>query len=116
MDYQDTTLECQDPQHDENTRDAEGNAASREFTFTADEARFYAEKGFDQPRRCPACRAAKKSRFNNGSRGGGRGDRQMYDAVCASCGRDTQVPFNPTGDRPVYCDDCFKQMKQSQMA
>lgn len=108
MDFQDTTLQCQDPGHDEAT-----GSAPREFTFTADEARFYSEKGFSEPRRCPACRAAKKSRFNNSRGGGERGDRQMFDAVCASCGRDTQVPFNPTGDRPVYCDDCFRQMKQS---
>jgi CxxC-x17-CxxC domain-containing protein len=101
MDFNDTTLECQDPQHDENT-----NSAPREFPFTAEEARFYAEKGFDQPRRCPACRAAKKTRFNSSQ-------RSMHDAVCASCGRQTQVPFEPRGDRPVYCDDCFRQMKQS---
>ncbi len=109
MDYQDTTLECQDPMHDDNTRDANGESAPKEFVFTADEARFYAEKGFDQPRRCPACRAAKKSRFNSSQ-------REMHDAVCASCGRDTQVPFEPRGDKPVYCDDCYRQMKQSQAA
>jgi len=36
--------------------------------------------------------------------------RQLYDVKCATCGKDTQVPFKPTGDRPVYCKDCY--MKQ----
>ena len=37
-----------------------------------------------------------------------RGPRQMFDAVCANCGQATQVPFQPTGARPVYCNDCFR--------
>ena len=106
-DYQDEVLECQDPEHDHNTADAEGNPAPREFNFSADEARFYEEKGFDKPRRCPACRAAKKKRFDQ---------KQMHDAVCASCGNQTQVPFEPSQGRPVYCEDCFRRMKQAQAA
>ena len=50
-----------------------------EFVFTAGEQEFYAEKGF----------------------------HQMYDAVCAECGKPTQVPFEPKEDRPVYCSECF---------
>ncbi|MSP79210.1 MAG: hypothetical protein EXR67_06660, partial [Dehalococcoidia bacterium] len=44
-----------------------------------------------------------------GSSGGGysSGPRQMFPAVCATCGKATQVPFQPRGDRPVYCSDCF---------
>jgi len=45
-----------------------------------------------------------------GKRGGfgGRPDRpQMHDAVCDNCGKQCQVPFRPTGERPVYCNDCF---------
>lgn len=37
-------------------------------------------------------------------------DRQMFDAVCSNCGKDCQVPFRPTGDKPVYCSDCFEKM------
>jgi len=48
---------------------------------------------------------------NRGDRGNSRGssysDKQMYSAVCDSCGKDCEVPFRPTGDRPVYCRDCF---------
>lgn len=93
--------------HDENTRDADGNSAPREFNFSADEASFYQEKGFDKPRRCPACRAAKKKRFDQ---------KQMHDAICASCGNPTQVPFEPTQGRDVYCESCFRQMKQATAA
>ena len=50
--------------------------------------------------------------YGGGGYGGGgsydRAPRQMYDAVCADCGRTAQVPFQPTGSRPVYCNDCFR--------
>ncbi len=42
-----------------------------------------------------------------------RSERQMFDVVCSNCGKDTQVPFQPSGDRPVYCSDCFRQMRDS---
>lgn len=42
-----------------------------------------------------------------GKRGFGGHDRQMYEATCAACGEACQVPFKPTGSKPVYCDDCF---------
>jgi len=32
----------------------------------------------------------------------------LFDATCAECGKQTQVPFKPSGNRPVYCRDCFK--------
>lgn len=34
----------------------------------------------------------------------------MHQAVCATCGKDCEVPFRPTGDRPVYCSNCFKDV------
>ena len=40
-------------------------------------------------------------------REGGKEQRQMYTVECAECGKETQVPFEPKGDRPVYCRDCF---------
>ncbi|MGH2549591.1 MAG: CxxC-x17-CxxC domain-containing protein [Thermomicrobiales bacterium] len=44
--------------------------------------------------------------------GGGRdynsAPRQMYPAVCSSCGKQTEVPFQPRSDKPVYCRDCFQ--------
>jgi len=34
-------------------------------------------------------------------------DRQMHDAVCATCGKNCQVPFRPTAGKPIYCEGCF---------
>ncbi|HWE60284.1 MAG TPA: zinc-ribbon domain containing protein [Chloroflexota bacterium] len=107
--YQDRELTCKD--------------CGGPFTFTAGEQEFYAGKGLvNAPRRCPNCRrAAKGGRSEGSSRGGGyssggygggeRAPRQMSQAVCAQCGATTQVPFVPRGDRPVYCSDCYAQMR-----
>lgn len=45
--------------------------------------------------------------FGGGGGGFGAPRREMFDAVCAECGKETQVPFQPSGSRPVYCRDCF---------
>lgn len=45
-------------------------------------------------------------------RGSFGGDRQTFKAVCADCGRDCDLPFEPRGNRPVYCRDCFKNHPQ----
>ncbi len=76
-----------------------------EFVFSASEQEFYEAKGFaNEPGRCPECRSARKQRTGNG---GERAPRQMYPAVCAECGIETEVPFRPSMDRPVYCRACF---------
>lgn len=86
--YEDKTLSCKE--------------CGQDFVFTAGEQEFYASKGFEnEPTRCPSCRSARKQQMN-------RGERQMFTVVCSECGVETQVPFNPTGDRPVYCRDCFQ--------
>ena len=59
------------------------------------------------PSRCPECRTARKSAMSGGSYGA---PRQMYTATCSSCGREARVPFQPRGDKPVYCSDCYQQM------
>lgn len=41
------------------------------------------------------------------------GDKRMYDAVCADCGNDCQVPFRPNGEKPVYCSQCFDKDNRS---
>lgn len=87
-----------------------------EFVFTTGEQEFYAQKGFSNaPTRCPSCRAARKASRDSGGGYGARGggERQMYPAVCAQCGKQTEVPFQPSGDRPVYCSDCFQAQRQS---
>ena len=95
------------------------------FTFTAGEQEFFSSRGYTEPQRCPDCRAAKKAARGGGdsysssygsgggyggnSYGGERAPRQMTQVTCSSCGKETEVPFVPSGDRPVYCSDCFAQ-------
>jgi CxxC-x17-CxxC domain-containing protein len=94
--YQDETLACVD--------------CSRSFTFTSGEQEFFAQKGFtNKPNRCTDCRAARKA-GRGGSGGGGNsggGNREMFKATCSQCGGVAEVPFQPRGDKPVYCRDCF---------
>ena len=88
-----------------------------EFTFSSGEQERFAQLGFtNEPKRCGPCRQAKKASGGGGgqrsSGGGGRGGfssgpREMFPAVCAQCGKQAQVPFQPRGDKPVYCSDCF---------
>jgi CxxC-x17-CxxC domain-containing protein len=35
--------------------------------------------------------------------------RELHKVKCSECGRDTEVPFKPSGDRPVYCRDCYQK-------
>ncbi len=46
-----------------------------------------------------------------GGRGGFGGPREMHKATCADCGQETEVPFQPSGDRPVYCRECYQKHK-----
>jgi CxxC-x17-CxxC domain-containing protein len=96
----------------------------QDFTFTSGEQDFYASRGFSEPSRCADCRAARKAQRDGGSYdsygssssyGGGyssrgrSGQREMFSATCSSCGKEALVPFQPSGDKPVYCSDCFQQ-------
>lgn len=57
------------------------------------------------------------SSYGGASRGGGggggysSGPRQMFPATCAACGQQTEVPFEPRTDKPVYCRDCFQSRR-----
>ena len=120
--YNDKNLTCAD--------------CGQEFVFTASEQDFYAQRNFTEPRRCPSCRASRKAARNADSGGGyssggyssggsysaggygngggssyggsrDRGTREMFTATCSNCGNTASVPFRPTGNKPVYCSDCF---------
>jgi CxxC-x17-CxxC domain-containing protein len=135
--YTDRSLACAD--------------CGQEFTFTAGEQEFYAQRGFSEaPKRCASCRQIRKAQrsrspsfADSGSpRGDGYGDgypsggysaggystagnsvsgyssgyaerrpREMFEAVCANCGRTASVPFRPSGSKPVYCSDCFESRR-----
>src|SRR5579884_539131 len=80
------------------------------FLFTESEQEFYAQKGFtNEPSRCPECRAARKAARGDGyGRSSMGGQREMFPATCSRYGKQTQVPFQPTQGKPVYCSDCFQ--------
>ena len=40
------------------------------------------------------------------------GPRKMHKAVCAECKQECEVPFKPSGDRPVYCKTCFEKRRK----
>ena len=91
---------------------------STQFVFTASEQEFFAQKGYtNEPGRCPECRATRKAQRGDsgGYSSGGYGNarREMFPAVCAQCGKSTQVPFQPRNDRPVYCSECYSAQRPS---
>jgi CxxC-x17-CxxC domain-containing protein len=97
MSFQDKSIVCSD--------------CGATFVFSAEEQEFFQSKGYtNEPKRCPTCRQARKAeRFGNSGGFGGR--RQMFPTVCAECGKETEVPFEPRGDKPVYCSDCYRKNK-----
>ena len=103
MPYTDKELSCQD--------------CGQSFTFSADDQEFFAQKGYSEPKRCPSCRQARKAERGGGGGGGGGGGwssggpQRLYPATCSNCGKETEVPFQPRGDRPVYCRECFSQVR-----
>lgn len=97
--YQDRILTCRD--------------CGQEFTFTSGEQEFFASKGLtNAPSRCPECRKARRNGPSSNQRPRG-GTGEQYDAICATCGKPTTVPFIPREDRPVYCSDCFQEQRAS---
>ncbi len=89
-----------------------------EFVFNADDQQYHADRGYQDPKRCSSCRQARRGGggggggYGGGGGGGGYGgQREMFEAVCATCGGTASVPFQPREDRPVYCSDCFSKEK-----
>jgi CxxC-x17-CxxC domain-containing protein len=118
LSYADKTIVCRD--------------CGQSFTFTVGEQEFHASKGFhNDPSRCQECRAARKAARGEGSgsyssggysfqRSGGdnygsgrygRQERELFSATCSECGNEARVPFQPRGDKPVYCSDCFSKQR-----
>ena len=97
MAFQDKTLTCND--------------CGQTFTFAAGEQESFQQRGFtNEPKRCNSCRQTRRAETSSStSNGYSTGPRQFFPAVCAECGKQTQVPFQPRGDRPVYCSDCFSK-------
>ena len=83
--YEDKVLKCRD--------------CGEEFVFTAGEQEFQ-----NEPQRCKSCRDARKN--------GVKSQREYFTTVCAECGKEAKVPFEPTNDRPVYCSECYAAKRQ----
>lgn len=97
MNYSDRSLTCVE--------------CGADFNFSADDQAFHAARGYQEPKRCPSCRAARRAQSGGGSYSGGYSDRprrEMHSAVCSQCGREALVPFVPRDDRPVYCSECYQ--------
>ena len=100
MSFEEKTLQCSE--------------CGSTFTFSAEEQEFFQSKGYtNEPKRCPACRQARKAERYGSSGGYGYRPRQMFPAVCAECGKDTEVPFEPREGRPVYCSECYYKIKSN---
>ena len=100
MSFEEKSLQCSD--------------CGATFTFSVEDQEFFQSKGYtNEPKRCPSCREARKSeRYGNSGYGGGS-RRQMFPVTCAECGKNTEVPFEPRGDKPVYCSDCYRKLRPS---
>jgi CxxC-x17-CxxC domain-containing protein len=97
MSFQDKSIQCTD--------------CGTTFTFSVEDQEFFQSKGYtNEPKRCPECRQSRKAERYGSSNSYGS-PRQMFPATCAECGKSTEVPFQPRGDKPVYCSDCFRKMR-----
>lgn len=91
MAMQDKTLVCRD--------------CGREFVFSVGEQEFFLSRGLErEPSRCRECRSLRR-RDRSGE------EREMFSAICASCGNECLVPFEPRSGRPVFCNECFHKMR-----
>jgi CxxC-x17-CxxC domain-containing protein len=98
MEYEDKSIQCVE--------------CGTMFVFSADEQALFASKGYqNEPKRCLACRQARKARRDANDGFGYRPLRQMYPVVCAQCGKETEVPFEPRQGRPVYCSECYNAIR-----
>ena len=99
MSFQDKSIQCSD--------------CGTTFSFSAGEQEFFQSRGYtNEPKRCPSCRQTRKSERNGNGRSSGYRS-QMFPVKCAECGKDTEVPFEPRGDKPVYCSDCYRKVRPS---
>ena len=98
MAFQDKSLTCAD--------------CGASFTFSADEQELFQTRGYvNEPKRCPSCRQAKRAERGGTTSSFSARRATMFPVTCSQCGKQTEVPFEPRGDRPVYCSDCYRKVK-----
>ncbi len=99
MGFEDKTLTCRD--------------CGTQFLFSAGEQEFFSGRGLlNEPGRCPSCRSIRKAQRAAGM----DGPREMHEVTCDQCGGVARVPFLPRNDKPVYCSDCYEQVRSGQVA
>ena len=76
----------------------------REFIFSAQQQKEFREERFSAPTRCLDCHERRNARRRH-SRGG---DCEIHVAPCSVCGKQANVPFKPSSDKPIYCANCFQ--------
>jgi CxxC-x17-CxxC domain-containing protein len=87
------------------------------FSLSEDERQVLASRGHSHPpSRCPACRAARRTRqAQSGAPRVAPGFRELREVrttvACSSCGESAVVPFAARSGRPVYCSACFRQRR-----
>jgi len=95
IEFQDKILICRD--------------CSGEFIFTAREQDFFVSKQFHTPTRCKECRIKRKGLQ---SLIGSNPQRELYEITCAKCGKKNKVPFKPSPEKAVYCNSCYRAVKE----
>lgn len=91
MDFQDKTLTCRE--------------CSKEFAWSADEQKFYADKGLQHPPgKCRDCRRKAKEQKTN---------RPKWTIICKDCGKEGEVNFEPHNPNDVLCAECFAKARST---
>ena len=79
------------------------------FAFSVGEQEFFKNRGLShEPKRCPDCRVLMRMRRL------GKSTALAARISCTACGQPATLPFQPKGDKPLYCSACFIQNRWSQ--
>ncbi|MCK4463215.1 MAG: hypothetical protein KAU58_02780 [Candidatus Omnitrophica bacterium] len=70
------------------------------------------EKSYSQK---PFRRFNHSHRQDRGRQDNGPRERTYTRVICADCNKECEVPFKPSGDRPVYCKECFSKRKKGNL-
>ena len=98
MSFEEKSLHCSD--------------SGANFTLSVEEHELFQSRGYtNEPKRCPPCREARRTQRSGSDSYGYRSRRQMFPAICAQCGKETEVPFQPREGRPVYCSECYNAVR-----
>jgi len=88
-----------------------------EFVHSAaDQERFERQQYANKPKRCPACREKRRAEAERekGTTPARAKSAGVYDMVCSACHENGTVPFKPVEGRPVYCRDCYREIRTAE--